>query len=255
MTRPDNVIYLTPPRTVAMHDEYFFNADIGHFWIDRRFQVVRKVAGSQLSSASRIAEFGCGNGVVQRQVELAYGSAVDGFDLNEFALRRSLSQSGGIFCYDIQDRRPELHEKYDLALLLDVLEHIEDEDSFLQSLLFHVRPGGWVVINVPAGQYLFSNYDRAQGHCRRYSLERLVEVAQRNSLQVSKATYWGLSMVPVLLLRRMLSRGRNDQDAMQKGFRPPSAAANRLLGMLSNCERVPHRLAGTSVMILAQKAG
>lgn len=251
--RDGAVAYLTPARPVAMHDEYFFNATIDHFWIARRFQVARRLAERQLASADRIGEFGCGNGVLQRQIELSFGRGVDGFDLNDFALHHNMSKLGRVYCYDVHDRLPEYREYYDLILLFDVLEHIEDEDRFLESLLFHLRPSGSVLINVPAGQYLYSQYDRAQGHCRRYSAERLTQVAKWNGLRVEALTYWGFPMLPLLLLRRLLSRGLTDQEAMQSGFRPPSAMANRILGFLAGCEPVPNRIAGTSVMMVARK--
>jgi 2-polyprenyl-3-methyl-5-hydroxy-6-metoxy-1,4-benzoquinol methylase len=247
------VNYLTPARTVAMHNEYFFNANIDHFWISRRFLVARRLADQELTSAARIAEFGCGNGVLQRQMELRYGHSVDGFDLNDFALQSNISRSSGVYCYDIHARRPEYREYYDLILLFDVLEHIEDEGGFLESLLFHLRPSGSVLINVPAGQYLYSRYDKAQGHCRRYSAAYLRRVVESSGLRVEACTYWGVPMVPLLLLRRILSYRQSDQEAMQKGFRPPSDTANTLLGLLSRCEPVPHGVAGTSVMMLARK--
>jgi SAM-dependent methyltransferase len=247
------VVYLTPARHVAMHDEYFFNATIEHFWIVRRFLVAQKLAGQELRSAVRIAEFGCGNGVVQRQIEIQYGRGVDGFDLNDFALRHNMSHIGRVCCYDIHERLPEYRERYDLILLLDVLEHIEHERSFLESVLFHLRPGGSVLINVPAGQYLYSQYDRAQGHYRRYSASRLKSVAEQSRLRIDALTYWGFPMVPLLLLRRFPSHSRSDQEAMEKGFRPPSDIANRVLGALSGLEWIPNRLAGTSVMMLARK--
>jgi SAM-dependent methyltransferase len=249
-----SVTYLTPPRAVAMHDEYFLNAKPEHFWVNRRFRVAQTLAGATLSQAKRIAEFGCGNGVVQRQIEIVYGRPVDGFDLNEFALLHNISRSGAIYCYDIHDRRRDLERRYDLVLLFDVLEHIEDEDAFLQSLLFHLVPGGRIIINVPAGQYLFSAYDRAQGHCRRYSAARLRQVVERNNLQVENITYWGLPMIPLLVLRRILSRGKSEKEAMSQGFHPPSAAINALLGAVSSCEWVPHGVAGTSVMLVAKKS-
>jgi hypothetical protein len=46
------VTYLTPPRAVAMHDEYFLNAKLDHFWINRRFCVAQALAGGTLREAS-----------------------------------------------------------------------------------------------------------------------------------------------------------------------------------------------------------
>jgi SAM-dependent methyltransferase len=246
------VAYLTPPRGVRMSDQYFLNADLDHFWVLRRFQVVQQLADAYLKRAARVAEIGCGNGIVQRQVEIAYNRDADGFDLNEFALKHNLSERSGVYCYDVHDRLPELAGKYDFLLMLDVLEHIEDEDAFLESVLFMLAPGGSIILNVPAGQYLFSDYDRMQGHCRRYSLEMLRQVMERNKLSILAETYWGLPMVPLLMARRF-NRSQNEQEVMQKGFLPPGPLANRMLKVLAKCERTPQTTAGTSVMMLVTR--
>ena len=247
------VSYLSPPHQVRVSEQYFLNASLDHFWVARRFEIMRRLAESELASAARIAEVGCGNGVVQRQVELAYSRGVDGFDLNDFALKHNISERSGVFCYDVHERLPQLRERYDLLLLLDVLEHIPDEDAFLAAVLFLVSPGGRVIVNVPAGQFLYSSYDRVQGHCRRYSLDGLRKVLERNRLRVLRATYWGMPLVPLLLLRRWLNTGDDEPDVMRKGFLPPGKYANRLLGLLARVEKIPQRTAGTSVMMVLRR--
>ena len=72
---------------------------------------------------------------------------------------------------------------YDVVLLLDVLEHVEDDRGFLvQSVLPHVSPSGRLVISVPAHGWLFSEHDRYLKHYRRYSTRQirslLTEVAE-----------------------------------------------------------------------------
>jgi hypothetical protein len=247
------VTYLNPPRQIRVSEQYFLNTNLDHFWVKRRFEVMRRLAGSEIASAARIAEVGCGNGVVQRQVEIAYSRGVDGFDLNDFALKHNISKQSGVFCYDVHDRLPQLHERYDLLLLLDVLEHIPDEDAFLDAVLFLVSRGGCVIVNVPAGQFLYSSYDRVQGHCRRYSFHGLREVLERNGLRILRATYWGMPLVPLLLLRRWLHAGEDEADVMRKGFLPPWKHANRLLRLLARAERIPQRSAGTSVMMVLER--
>ena len=61
------------------------------FWIRRRFKVFQQLAGNLIPGAQTIAEIGCGNGLVQRQIEVAYGKEVSGFDLNEAALKINVS--------------------------------------------------------------------------------------------------------------------------------------------------------------------
>ncbi len=111
-----------------MADWWFGIATIDHFWIQRRFDVLRRLAGSLIPIAGEIAEIGCGHGLLQRQIEETYGREVTGFDLNEFALKQSLARLSNIFCYDIHQQDPSLRQRFDLMFLFDVLEHMADED-------------------------------------------------------------------------------------------------------------------------------
>lgn len=215
--------------------------------------MLRKLAGERLRSVTRAAEIGCGNGVLQRQLEDAYDMAPAGFDLHEGALRRNICRRGKVYCYDIRDRAAEFQKAFDLLLMFDVLEHVEDQDSFLQSARFHLADRGCLIINVPALQWLFSPYDRAQGHYRRYSLASLREVAARNNFRISKATYWGAPLVPVLALRKAVLTLRGaSKDNYSAGFDSGGDLTNSALYLLSRCEVLPQRIAGTSVMAVLE---
>lgn len=72
---------------------------------------------------------------------------------------------------------------------LNVLEHIEDDESALRQITSKLAPGGRLFIYVPAFQLLFSSMDRKVGHHRRYRRQRLVELAQRCGLEVVRARY------------------------------------------------------------------
>jgi SAM-dependent methyltransferase len=67
----------------------------------------------------------------------------------------------------LQDLRPD--EKFDTLLYIDVLEHIEDDRAELLRALAHLAPGGKIVVLSPAHQWLYTPFDRAIGHFRRYS--------------------------------------------------------------------------------------
>ncbi len=256
MDKATRVIFKSRPLTGIMADQYFDLATPRHFWCRRRFEVLRKLAGGRLRTVTRVAEIGCGNGVLQRQLEDAYDIAPAGFDLHESALRRSICRRGDVYCYDIHDRAAEFQKAFDLLLMFDVLEHIEDQDRFLESARFHLADRGCLIINVPALQWLFSPYDRAQGHQRRYSLAYLREVAARNRFRVSKATYWGGPLVPVLALRKaVLAIGKSRKDSYSAGFDSRGDSMNSALYLLSRCEFLPQRIAGTSVMAVLDAEG
>jgi len=248
--------YLSPPAQVSMADRWFEIASIEHFWIKRRFDVLRRLAGELVCNAHEIAEFGCGHGLLQRQIENVYGRAVTGFDLNEFALQKNLSQFSKVCCYDIYQKDQALRGRFDLLLLFDVLEHIAEEGRFLSALLYHLAPAGKLIVNVPAGQWAYSAYDEAAGHVRRYSIRSLRDSTRRNGLKIVNWTYWGFPLLPPLILRKVWVLGSHgDDEIIVTGFDSRSNMINRLLGFLSKCERIPQALGGSSLMAIFEIDG
>ena len=239
------ITYLSPALPVNMGDWWFDIANSDHFWIRRRFEVLTKLADVVVRDSGRIAEIGCGNGLLQREIEDFYGKSVTGFELNEVALQKNVSRQSQLYCYDIHQRNHDLRAAFDLVFLFDVLEHIEDESAFLQSVKFHMAKSGVLLINVPAHQWLYSNYDRAAGHVRRYSLKQLTWVLEKNGFRMRACTYWGLPLLPLLLIRKAINLNTSDGRA---GFDSRGSFINSGLSRLSRIERLPQTLMGTSVM-------
>jgi SAM-dependent methyltransferase len=245
--------YLSPASRVSMSDGYFQIARTDHFWVRRRFQVLKLLAGDLVAGAAQIAEIGCGHGLLQRQVEDAYGKEVTGFDLNEYGLKYNLSRISRVCCYDICQRAEEFRNKFDLILMFDVLEHITDEDGFIKAVLYHLASNGKLIVSVPAGQWAFSDYDRAAGHVRRYSFSTLGETVRRSNLELERWTYWGLPLVPTLAARKFLAgRKQDERDVYASGFDSRSTFVNTALGALSRCEWIPQKWMGTSLMAVLQ---
>ena len=250
------IIYASPPTSVSMTDCWYDIASLDHFWIRRRFDVLRALADGVIRKADHLAEIGCGNGLLQRSIEDHYGVPVAGFDLNDLALRKNISRQSAIYCYDVHQRSPEFQASFDLIFLFDVLEHIADEDAFLDSLKYLLTPSGSLLVNVPAHQSLYSGYDRAAGHVRRYSLRYLTEVARRNDLTLRSATYWGIPLVPLLMARKaLLLFQREERNIIRLGFDSRGKVSNRALALLSRCEVLPQRFFGTSLMAVFENQG
>jgi SAM-dependent methyltransferase len=244
------ITYLTESMAVSMGDWWFDIANSEHFWIRRRFEVMKKLADPVLRNCRCAGEIGCGNGLLQKDIEDHYGKSVTGFELNDLALEKNISRSSPLYYYNVHQRNPEFHSKFDLLLLFDVLEHIEDESEFLQSVGFHLAESGTLLINVPAHSFLRSDYDVAQGHFRRYSIGHLKEVSSRNGFEVKAFTYWGLPLIPLLLVRKTMSMERSDGKA---GFDARGKTVNSLLSLLAGLEPLPQQWAGTSVMAVLKK--
>lgn len=246
---PRAIAYLSTDAPVNMGDWWFEVATPDHFWIRRRFEVMTRLADPIVRASTRAAEIGCGNGLLQRDIENYYGKSVAGFDLNSPALEKNVSRVSPLYCYDIKQQNPEFAGHFDLLFLFDVLEHIEDESAFLQSVKYHLAKSGTLLINVPAFEFFYSDYDRAAGHVRRYSAKQLMSLAERNGLVMRAITYWGLPLVPLLLLRKAMTLRKEDAKA---GFASRGPVVNLALSLLSKCEPIPQRFLGTSIMAVLQ---
>jgi SAM-dependent methyltransferase len=235
-----------------MDDRWYEIANLDHPWITRRFEVLRSFGADLIAQAVAIAEVGCGHGLLQRQVEDFWSVDVTGFDLNEAALRQTASRRSPVCCYNVLSRSPEYKARFDLIFLFDILEHISDQDAFLRAIQFHLAPNGRVLLNVPAFQTLFSGYDRAVGHLRRYNIRSLSEVARASEMVVASWSYWGLPLMPLLILRKLWMLGRSGKSVISAGFDSGSPFADRWMLRLSRCEPIPQRLLGTSLMAVLQ---
>jgi SAM-dependent methyltransferase len=233
---------------VSMGDSWYENSSVDHFWVQRRFAVLQSIGGRLIERASSLAEVGCGHGLLQRQIEDAYSREVAGFDLNELALKQTVSRVSPVCCYDVFQRDADHAGRFDLIFLFDVLEHLQDEDAFLSAVRFHLAPGGRILINVPAIQALWSKYDEAAGHFRRYNIAGLRRVAERNEMSVSTWSYWGLPLMPLLIARKLWFYVRSPENVISTGFSKRNDVLNRLLLGVSRCERIPQHLLGSSLM-------
>lgn len=88
-------------------------------------------------------------------------------------------------------------QEFDLVVATDVLEHIEDDRAALAKLVRHVRPGGKVLLTVPAGPRLFGYHDELLGHFRRYDRPHLKSLAS-SELEVRRVRYMGFPMIPIV---------------------------------------------------------
>lgn len=107
-----------------------------------------------------------------------------------------------------------LDRPFDAAVMVNVLEHIEDDLGTLRRLRELLRPGGAVCLFVPAGPWLFGSLDRAVHHVRRYRRRELDHVVRAAGFEVAKLAWFdALGMVPWFVAGRVLRRKTFDRTA------------------------------------------
>lgn len=105
-------------------------------------------------------------------------------------------------------------DSVDAVILLNVLEHIEDDSTALRQVYRILKPGGIVVIEVPANQRLYDVYDKLLMHQRRYSLRALREIAQKAGFRIVKHSHLGFFLYPGFWLTKMLNKRLLSEDHM-----------------------------------------
>jgi 2-polyprenyl-3-methyl-5-hydroxy-6-metoxy-1,4-benzoquinol methylase len=251
--------FLTDVRTSTFPDEWYDANSEGHFWFEWRARAAGALIGRlglPVDRPLRVLDIGCGTGIACRQLRRTTKWTFDGADLNVDALSRCDVGRGRILYYDILEKRQEFREQYDVAILFDVVEHVEKTHPFLDAAFFHLKPGGVLLVNVPALMGLYGAYDTMVGHFRRYTKRTLAEEFAPFNATILDHVYWGFSMVPFLWLRKQILRGQTDgARAIQVGFRPPSRTAHAILKGMMRLETaiVKRPPVGSSVMSAVRK--
>jgi len=145
----------------------------------------------------------------------------------------------------------------DLVLLMDVLEHVDDDAGLLATYADKVLPGTRFLISVPAFQFLWSGHDEFLEHKRRYTLAQLEAVAGRAGLEVKYGGYYFGLVFPLAWLIRLGSRWLRRQGPARSQLKRHHPWVNALLGAVCRVE-LPfaryNRLAGLTVFCLAVRA-
>jgi 2-polyprenyl-3-methyl-5-hydroxy-6-metoxy-1,4-benzoquinol methylase len=145
-------------------------------------------------------------------------------------------------------------DQADLVLLMDVLEHVDDDAALLRAAADHLAPGGRVLITVPAFGWLWSGHDEFLEHRRRYTLSQVEALLERCGLVVERGHYVFGLVFPAAVLQRLADRLRPGPAGSRLTNHRP--IVNRTLGALCRAEvhvQRWNRLAGLSVMVTGRR--
>lgn len=125
------------------------------------------------------------------------------------------------------------------AGLFDVLEHIEKDGDFLDAIFKALRPGGRLMITVPAYQFLYSYFDKRVGHYRRYSLRNLAEKLAQSGFKIERKTYL-FFMLPffIFLFRKVLGKFTKKNKEQQFGHVSKTRSSGRIISTILGIETI-----------------
>ncbi|MFN0016744.1 MAG: class I SAM-dependent methyltransferase [Pirellulaceae bacterium] len=197
------------------------------WWLARARLILAALKRNNVLPPSRVLDAGCGWGVTLESLEQS-GYVAAGMDISRQALEmlQADKHDRQLIEADLTQSLSVATDKrhFDAVLALDVLEHLDDDQFALVQLGKLVRPGGLVLISVPALPELFSDFDAIQGHRRRYLPETLSQLFVGTSLQLQQVLWWGAWMVPLLRFQRKpcnAAAGRTPSEIYNEYLRLP----------------------------------
>tara|TARA_Y100000590_G_scaffold423773_1_gene529981 strand:+ start:414 stop:1154 length:741 start_codon:yes stop_codon:yes gene_type:complete len=175
-----------------------------HWWfVARRKIIQRAINNLDLPRNIRILDAGCGNGD-NLSLLSTFGDLV-AFEKNEYALKTAKSKKiGEIYKAELPDKLPNaIKTNFDLIVLLDVLEHIDDDSKSLTTVRKLMNNKGIILITVPAFQWLWSEHDVIHHHKRRYSKSELREKLDSSGFRIKYISYFNTLLFPFALVERI----------------------------------------------------
>lgn len=215
------------PSAYALHAQ----VEEHHWWFRARRRVVSRVLSQLgLPTPARVLEFGAGTG--GNAAMLSHFGAVCAIEPDEAA--RSFASQKAPFAEHLASLSALGHERrFDVALLLDVAEHLEDPVAQLRCITAHLEPGAPLVLTVPAHPLLYGAHDAYLHHERRYTASLLREQLREAALSVEALSPLNaVSLLPAAVARA-IEAGRallgHGQDHAPRGMELPPTLLNRAL--------------------------
>jgi SAM-dependent methyltransferase len=207
-----------------------------HWWYRALRAAVLRHLAPGLGPAARILDAGCGTGGMLAEVRGRFARAeLVGVDFDEQAVH--ITAERGVADHVVRgstNALPLSSASFDAAMSLDVLCHEGIDDSLAFAELKRVlRPGGLLIVNLPAFESLRGAHDVAVHTARRYEPQRLLQLAAEQDLKMEHSTCWNTSLSPLVWAWRRRGRlaGSGDSD-----LRPVAPALNTVLATLLRLE-------------------
>jgi len=171
----------------------------------------------------RVLEVGCGVGTFTRSIisKCSFDSLLS-IDVSEEAVefcRGTLKSPALNFMHsDVMD----INGSFDCIICMNVLEHIQDDRSALLHLLEILAPNGFIFLLVPAHITLFSDFDRAAGHFRRYSKKAMRSLLLNNldnkNIELEQYYFNSVGAVGYYFVYKILNKMPKSDTSVEIGF-------------------------------------
>lgn len=188
------------PQWIKIH----YDTEKHYWWFALKRSLIINSITKLTSKNSTILEIGSGGGLLSAELTKL------GFDI----ISTDIEPASGnytkemgvkkVFISNCGEAIPLRDASIDIIFMTDVLEHIKDDYKTISECVRLLKPGGYILITVPAYQCLYSSWDKWNRHYRRYDKKRILTLAQDHNLSITKITYWNIPGIPFAMFRKFV---------------------------------------------------
>ena len=247
----------------AVEYQKMFEIEDTYWWFVGRRRLTETMLDRHLPADpdARILDFGCGTGA-NFALFSRYGRVVLQ-DYYQAPLDFCQQRGVGPLVRGAAERLPFGDGAFDLVAATDVIEHIDDDTAALMEVARVTKPGGHVMLTVPAYMSLWSEHDEALAHKRRYTPRQVRELVEGAGLEIVKLTSYLTVLFPVGVairwsqrLLRVISPRRREGSPQTRHFMLPAFANAALIWLQTLEARLARAISlpfGVSIFCLARK--
>lgn len=202
----DDSIWFSQKNETKIHypeqgNSIFSQIEEKSFWYIHRNNVIVEIIKKHINPKSIFFEIGGGNGYVLSKIkDEGFDCVMLEPDLNGILIAQKRGINN-LICSNFYDACFKNNTIPNIGIF-DVLEHIEDENMFLNSLFNSLEINGKLIITVPAYNFLWSDEDNHDGHFRRYNIKNISEVLIKHGFKIDyKSYFFSVLPIPIFILR------------------------------------------------------
>jgi SAM-dependent methyltransferase len=244
-----------------IYEQKYHELEAKHWWFRSRREKVLSML--DVSADRRYLDIGCSTGSLMQMLAEAGAKPEEiyGVDISDPAIARA-RQRGLPHVYQMDAEQITLpRESFDQIVSSDCLEHLQNDEKALANWYELLKPGGRILIFVPAFMSLWSEHDVVNHHFRRYEPGELAAKMKAAGFEVEQTGYWNFFLfIPIWsfrMIKRLLRRWVFNTQPPQEDLTTPNPVVNRLLYGLLQWENQLMRLVrfpfGVSTFVKAKK--
>lgn len=208
--------------------------EANYWWFRGRRIILRDQLSRHIKPSvdSNVLEIGCGTGGNLNflgELGKVFGSDISFDALKLCGSKDTLIVSDALYI-------PFKDGAFSLVAVLDVLEHLPEPEKCLMQIHRVLKSDGWVVLTVPAFQFLYSPY-ADHGHKKRYLRNEIADMVESAGFELEKLSYFNSILFPLMVLERLMEKLKRSGDPIEITFKKLPCFLNTIFTLIFTAEK------------------